>query len=123
MPRSNYYISERASVCPVKAADVLLIIYKYNAPSPLILSLIHISPTLLHEKAGDAFAPRNKYALEIDDEIDPPMFKTVSYTHLEGLLICLSLGHLEVPEHPFHDLLADGHGGVKAGHGLSLIHI
>ena len=32
-------------------------------------------PNLLHEKAGDAFAPRNKYALEIDDEIDPPMFK------------------------------------------------
>ena len=37
-------------------------------------------PNLLHEKAGDAFAPRNKYALEIDDEIDPPMFK-ISDTH------------------------------------------
>ena len=40
------------------------------------------------------------------------------FQQLEGLLICLSLGHLEVPEHPFHDLLADGHGGVKAGHGV-----
>ena len=37
-------------------------------------------PNLLHEKDGDAFAPRNKYALEIDDEIDPPMFK-ISDTH------------------------------------------
>ena len=37
-------------------------------------------PNLLHEKAGDAFAPRNKYALKIDDEIDPPMFK-ISDTH------------------------------------------
>ena len=37
-------------------------------------------PNLLHEKAGDAFAPRNKYALEIDDESDPPMFK-ISDTH------------------------------------------
>ena len=37
-------------------------------------------PNLLHEKPGDAFAPRNKYALEIDDEIDPPMFK-ISDTH------------------------------------------
>ena len=37
-------------------------------------------PNLLLEKAGDAFAPRNKYALKIDDEIDPPMFK-ISDTH------------------------------------------
>ena len=39
-----------------------------------------LSANLLHEKAGDAFAPRNKYALEIDDKIDPPMFK-VTDTH------------------------------------------
>jgi oligopeptide transport system ATP-binding protein len=37
-------------------------------------------PNLLHEKAGDAFAPRNSYALEIDDKVDPPMFK-VTDTH------------------------------------------
>ena len=30
---------------------------------------------LLHEKAGDAFAPRNVYALAIDDKLDPPMFQ------------------------------------------------
>ena len=35
-----------------------------------------------------------------------------------AFLIGLGLGHLEVPEHPLHDLLADGHGGVKAGHGV-----
>ena len=39
-----------------------------------------VLPHMLHEKAGDAFAPRNKYALKIDDEIDPPMFK-ISDTH------------------------------------------
>ena len=39
------------------------------------------SPTnLLHEKQGDAFAPRNHFALNIDDEVDPPMFK-ISDTH------------------------------------------
>ena len=43
-------------------------------------------PNLLHEKAGDAFAPRNKYALEIDDEIDPPMFK-ISDTHFAATLL------------------------------------
>lgn len=32
MPRSNYYIQERASVCPVKAADALLIIYSATPP-------------------------------------------------------------------------------------------
>jgi len=37
-------------------------------------------PNLLHEKAGDAFAPRNRYALEVDDKVEPPMFK-VSETH------------------------------------------
>ena len=37
-------------------------------------------PNLLHEKQGDAFAPRNRFALEVDDKADPPMFK-ISDTH------------------------------------------
>ena len=37
-------------------------------------------PNLLHEKEGDAFAPRNAYALEIDDKLEPPMFK-ITETH------------------------------------------
>lgn len=37
-------------------------------------------PNLLHEKDGDAFAPRNRYALEIDDKAQPPMFQ-ISDTH------------------------------------------
>lgn len=37
-------------------------------------------PNLLHEKAGDAFAPRNRYALYIDDKKEPPMFR-ISDTH------------------------------------------
>ena len=37
-------------------------------------------PNLLHEKEGDAFAPRNRFALEIDDKAEPPMFQ-VSPTH------------------------------------------
>ena len=32
-------------------------------------------PNLLYEKPGDAFAPRNRYALLVDDKVDPPMFK------------------------------------------------
>ena len=37
-------------------------------------------PNLLHEKPGDAFAPRNRFALNIDDKAEPPMFK-LSDTH------------------------------------------
>ena len=37
-------------------------------------------PNLMHEHPGDAFAPRNVYALKIDDRLDPPLFQ-VSPTH------------------------------------------
>ena len=37
-------------------------------------------PNLLHEVKGDAFAPRNQYALKIDSIAEPPMFK-VTDTH------------------------------------------
>lgn len=37
-------------------------------------------PDLLHPPKGDAFAPRNEYAMQIDLEEQPPMFK-VSETH------------------------------------------
>ena len=37
-------------------------------------------PNLLHPVTGDAFAPRNVYALNIDDRAEPPMFK-LSDTH------------------------------------------
>ena len=37
-------------------------------------------PNLLHEPAGDAFAPRNTFAMKIDEKAEPPLFK-VSDTH------------------------------------------
>ena len=37
-------------------------------------------PNLLHEPKGDAFAPRNKFAIKIDEREEPPMFK-ISDTH------------------------------------------
>ncbi len=37
-------------------------------------------PNMLHEPEGDAFSPRNIYALNIDDRKEPPMFK-ISETH------------------------------------------
>ncbi|MCR5527149.1 MAG: ABC transporter ATP-binding protein [Lachnospiraceae bacterium] len=37
-------------------------------------------PNLLHEVQGDAFAPRNAFALQIDEKLEPPMFK-ITDTH------------------------------------------
>ncbi|MCF0229263.1 MAG: ABC transporter ATP-binding protein [Parasporobacterium sp.] len=37
-------------------------------------------PNLLHAVTGDAFAPRNQFALKVDSLAEPPMFK-VSETH------------------------------------------
>ncbi|GHU74947.1 ABC transporter ATP-binding protein [Clostridia bacterium] len=37
-------------------------------------------PNLIGDQPGDAFAPRNQYALNIDRRIDPPMFR-ISETH------------------------------------------
>ena len=37
---------------------------------------------------------------------------------LHSLLIGGILRHLVMPQHAFHDLLADLHGGVQAGHGV-----
>ena len=37
-------------------------------------------PLKLYPPVGDAFADRNKYALEIDYELQPPMFR-ISDTH------------------------------------------
>ena len=37
-------------------------------------------PNLLHDVKGDPFAPRNIYALNIDERIEPPMFK-ITDTH------------------------------------------
>ena len=37
-------------------------------------------PNMIYPPVGDAFAERNKYALEIDFELQPPMFK-ISDTH------------------------------------------
>ena len=37
-------------------------------------------PNLLHEPKGDAFAPRNAFAMKIDEKAEPPMFR-ISDTH------------------------------------------
>ena len=51
-----------------------------DTDEPRLYTIPGSPPNLLHEKEGDAFAPRNAYALEIDDKKEPPMFK-ITETH------------------------------------------
>lgn len=54
-------------------------------------------PNLLHTVSGDAFAPRNQYALKIDKRMEPPMFK-VSDTHYAATwLLDERAPHVEMP--------------------------
>ncbi len=55
-------------------------------------------PNMLNEIVGDAFAPRNKYAMAIDFEKEPPMFK-ISETHRAATwLLHPSAPHVDIPE-------------------------
>lgn len=54
-------------------------------------------PNLLHKMEGDAFAPRNQFALNIDKRVEPPMFK-VSDTHYAATwLLDERAPHVEMP--------------------------
>lgn len=55
-------------------------------------------PNMIYPPKGDAFAPRNKYAMEIDFEEQPPMFK-VSETHYAATwLLHPDAPKVELPE-------------------------
>ena len=55
-------------------------------------------PNLLHEKPGDAFAPRNKYALVLDDKADPPMFRISDTRYAATWLLDPRAPKVEMPE-------------------------
>lgn len=55
-------------------------------------------PNLLHEKKGDAFAPRNRYALEIDDKAEPPMFKITDTHYAATWLLDPRAPKVEMPQ-------------------------
>ena len=55
-------------------------------------------PNLLREKTGDAFAPRNQYALEIDDKLEPPMFRITDTHYAATWLLDPRAPKVEMPE-------------------------
>lgn len=54
-------------------------------------------PNLLHEKPGDAFSPRNRYALEIDDKAEPPMFRITDSHYAATWLLDPRAPKVEMP--------------------------
>ena len=67
-------------------------------------------PNMLHPPTGDGFAPRNKYAMQIDFEEEPPMFR-ISDTHYAATW---SL-HPSAPEIPMPDVLRERISRMKEG--------
>ena len=55
-------------------------------------------PNLLHEKQGDAFAPRNKFALVVDDKAQPPMFKDTDTHYAATWLLDERAPKVDMPE-------------------------
>lgn len=55
-------------------------------------------PNLMYEKTGDAFSPRNRFALVVDDKAEPPMFQ-ITDTHFAATwLLDLRAPKVEMPE-------------------------
>ena len=55
-------------------------------------------PNLLHPVEGDAFAPRNIYALEIDKKAEPPMFKITDTHYAATWLLDERAPKVEMPQ-------------------------
>ena len=54
-------------------------------------------PNLMHETPGDAFAPRNIYALNIDDRLEPPMFRITDTHYAATWLLHENAPKVEMP--------------------------
>lgn len=72
-------------------------------------------PDMLNPPKGDAFAPRNQFALAIDTEMEPPMFK-VSDTHYAATwLLHEDAPKIEPPAAVMHRMQGFAQTGAKGG--------
>ncbi|MBF6625215.1 ABC transporter ATP-binding protein [Aerococcaceae bacterium zg-BR9] len=55
-------------------------------------------PNLINPPIGDAFAPRNRYAMKIDYEKEPPMFKVNDEHYVKSWLMAPGAPQIPVPE-------------------------
>ena len=55
-------------------------------------------PNMIYPPKGDAFAPRNKYALEIDFEVEPPLFELTDTHYAATWLVHPNAPKVEMPK-------------------------
>ena len=55
-------------------------------------------PNMIYPPKGDAFAPRNKYALEIDFELEPPLFEITPTHYAATWLLHPNAPKVELPK-------------------------
>ena len=65
-------------------------------------------PSLYNEIKGDAFAPRNPFAMEIDFEVEPPVFYVSDVHWAKTWLLDPRAPKVEMPE-----VIRDLHGKIK----------
>ena len=63
-----------------------------------LLSIPGTPPNMIQESHGDAFAPRNRYALKIDFEQEPPMFRLTDTHYAATWLLHPNAPHVEIPD-------------------------
>lgn len=69
-------------------------------------------PNMIYPPKGDAFAARNKYAMEIDFEEQPPMFRITDTHYAATWLLHPNAPHVEMPE-IVRDRIARMNGGSR----------
>ena len=63
-----------------------------------LFSITGTPPSLYNEIVGDAFAPRNKYCLQIDTLMEPPMFKVTDTHYAKTWLLDERAPKIDKPE-------------------------
>ena len=85
-----------------------------NKSDELLRTIPGSPPDLIHPPKGDAFAPRNEFAMAIDYEKEPPMFQ-VTETHFAKTWLL----HPDAPEIPIPDAVARRIEGILSEGGSS----
>ena len=89
-----------------------------NSTDELLRTIPGSPPDLIHPPVGDAFAPRNEYAMQIDYEQDPPMF-AISETHFAKTWLL----HPDAPEVPVPEAVRkriDGYLEKNKANGINI---
>lgn len=79
---------------------LLLAMPDLNTTDSRLYAIPGTPPNLMKKIVGDAFAPRNQYALNIDYEEDPPVYQLTN-THM----VCSWLEHPDAPKVPMPEAL------------------